>query len=179
MRILTILLLSLGMISSSAFAELSATETNAAREGDLLALKSTLTSDSQINDKDADGYSLLILAVYHHQLATASWLLHKGADPNLTDNHGRTALMGAAFKGDIEAVKVLIEDHRTNINLQNHAGQTAAMYASLFGQQEILEYLVQQGADLNIKDNRGNTVESLAESQGADKIVAWVQALKG
>ncbi|MGL4725902.1 MAG: ankyrin repeat domain-containing protein [Scandinavium sp.] len=179
MRILMIFLVSLGLTSASAFAELSTIETNAAREGNLEVLKAALTPGSQINDKDDDGYSLLILAVYHHQITTADWLLHQGADPNLSDGHGRTALMGAAFKGDIDAVKVLVADPRTNVNLQNHAGQTAAMYASLFGQQDILEYLVQQGADLNIKDGRGNTVESLAESQGADKIVAWVQALKG
>lgn len=178
MRTRLIITLILGLASCSAFAELSDQATDAARNGNLSALQARVSLGEQINDKDADGYSLLILAVYHHQLAATSWLLAHGADPNLSDIHGRTALMGAAFKGDVEEAKILLADRRTEINLQNDAGQTAAMYAALFGHQDFLEYLAQQGGDLHIQDRRGNTAESLAQSQGAEKIVAWIQALK-
>jgi hypothetical protein len=48
------------------------------------------------------------------------------------------------------------------VDQTNNAGQTAAMYASLFNRSEILLQLQNKGADMNAADSAGNTPNSLA-----------------
>ena len=49
-----------------------------------------------------------MIAVYNGNVEAAEFLLGKGADPNSTDLSGNTILMGAAFKGDVGLVKLLL-----------------------------------------------------------------------
>ncbi|MBJ3816867.1 ankyrin repeat domain-containing protein [Shimwellia pseudoproteus] len=163
------------LISTSAVAAMDERLGEAARQGDLATIKALAKSGVNLNESDDSGYTALILALYHDQPAVTRYLLAQGADPNRADNHGRTALMGAAFKGDTKAADILLADSRTQINLQNPQGQTAAMYAALFGHKVFLQHLVAKGARLDIKDAKGNTAASLAESQGNQELANWIK----
>ncbi|GAB7196707.1 hypothetical protein OS31_39160 [Dickeya oryzae] len=48
---------------------------------------------------------------------------------------------------------------------RNNAGQTAAMYASLFQRTEILKALQEKGADMNATDALGNSVQALGRGE--------------
>jgi len=52
---------------------------------------------------------------------------------------------------------LLLLKHKPNINLQDSTGQTAAHYAALVGNSEILEVLLKNGADVNIRDEDDQT----------------------
>ncbi|CAM4022867.1 ankyrin repeat domain-containing protein [Rahnella bruchi] len=158
----------------SAMAKLTPGVIDAARYGEVNILKKAVASGFDINQTDDHGYTLLILATYHGQYDTAKYLLSQGADPSLLDNHGRSALMGAAYKGDINAAKVILSDPRTNINQQNEVGQTAAMYAALFGHKAFLTYMLKQGADLSLSDKQGNSAATLAKQQGNTSLSDWI-----
>jgi len=56
-------------------------------------------------------------------------LIDKGADVNLLDKNGETALMGAAGAGHTEIVKVLI-DKKANVDTKNNNGVTALIKAA-------------------------------------------------
>ncbi|TLY47981.1 MAG: ankyrin repeat domain-containing protein [Gammaproteobacteria bacterium] len=78
-----------------------------------------------------------------------------------TDKLGNTPLHIAASNGNLEKVKKLI---RYIINIdpslieaKNNFGSTPLHYATWFGQLGTVDYLVQQGADLKIKDKYGQT----------------------
>ncbi|WP_202300537.1 ankyrin repeat domain-containing protein [Dryocola clanedunensis] len=167
-------ILALMLLSQPSVASISPAVIDAARVGNLEVVKQSISSGANVNDTDSNGYSLLILATYHGQYSVARYLLAQGADPGLLDNHGRSALMGAAFKNDIGAARILLGNPRTDVNQQNPVGQTAAMYAALFGHKDFLTFLLSHGADLALNDKKGNTAASLAAAQGNQSLADWI-----
>ena len=105
-------------------------------------------------------------------------LLSAGADLNLTTDDGTTPLMAAAGLGRStytpaeprgvrsetaeHAVTLLIEQG-ANVNAVNEADFTALHGAAFRGNNEIIEYLVAQGADIDARDFRGRTAYRIAE----------------
>lgn len=64
----------------------------AARQGCLDCVKALVGRGARIDDADPEGVTPLILAVNNFHFDTGSWLLSRGANPNLWDWWGRTAL---------------------------------------------------------------------------------------
>lgn len=162
------------MLSHAAFAaEPSITQQQAAtylleasRAGRTDLVAALLNTGTPIDATDASGHSALILAAYNGHLDTVDLLLRAGADPNIGDRRGNTALMGAIFKGEETIVLRLLEDRRTAVDTRNHAGQTAAMFAALFGRTQLIDRLAARGADLEAADAAGQTPQKLALQQG-------------
>jgi hypothetical protein len=72
----------------------------------------------------------------------------------------------AAIALGLRMAPMLLDDSRTSVNLRNGAGQTAAMFAALFGKQGVIEKLAARGADLTVADAAGQTAQKLALQQG-------------
>ena len=105
-------------------------------------------------------------------------LLAAGADPLLTSDDGTTPLMVAAglgrytndknlTRGELKpsaekAVRLLLTAG-SDVNARNEADFTALHGASLRGSHEVIQILVDHGADLNARDFRGRTPYRLAE----------------
>ena len=132
----------------------------AARIGDDNIIREFAASHYDLNVRDEKGYTALILAAYHGHSSTVDLLIKNKADPCAKDNNGNTALMGALFKGELSIARKLATTD-CDPDLRNNAGQTAAMYAALFGRLEILQQLKERGANINVKDVKGNSVTSL------------------
>ena len=100
-------------------------------------------------------------------------LVAKGADPNLTTNDGTTPLMAAAgisrtedrtkeeVANALEALKLTVE-LGGDVNVINHNGLTAMHGAAYTGADEIVRYLAEKGARLDVKDKFGETPLSIA-----------------
>ena len=116
-------------------------------------------------------------------------LLEAGADQHLTTVDGTTPFMMAAGLGQAtytpreprgvrspsaeEAVRVLLEAG-ADINVVNEADFTALHGAAFRGLNEVIEYLVEQGADINARDFRGRTPYRLAEgSKQSFQFQSW------
>ncbi len=67
----------------------------AAREGDIEAAKAMLDAGVDINLRDIDDASPLVIAIMNKQYTFAKFMLDRGADPNATDVKGRAALYAA------------------------------------------------------------------------------------
>jgi ankyrin repeat protein len=105
-------------------------------------------------------------------------LLAAGADMRLTTDDGSTPLMVAAglgkptyfpgqprgnrSEGAEAAVKVLVEAG-ADVNAVNEADFTALHGAAYRGLDEVIEYLVAHGANINAREYRGRTPYRLAE----------------
>ena len=105
-------------------------------------------------------------------------LLAAGADQHLTTDDGTTPFMAAAglgrstfrptetrgrrSQGAEEAVQVLLAAG-AEINASNEADYTALHGAAFRGLNEVVEYLVDHGADIDARDFRGRTPFRLAE----------------
>ena len=76
---------------------------------------------------------------------------------NLALAQHRSKLHEPAGKGDLEAVKAMIEDG-SDVDKKDIAGQTPLMYAAESGSLEVVKYLVENGADVDAmsgKQGRG------------------------
>jgi uncharacterized protein len=105
-------------------------------------------------------------------------LLEAGADQRLTTDDGTTPLMAAAGLGGgtfapglqrgyrtlgaEEAVKLLVEAGG-DVNAVNEADFTALHGATMRGLDEVIQYLVDHGANINARDFRGRTPYRIAE----------------
>jgi ankyrin repeat protein len=71
-------------------------------------------------------------------------LIRKGADINITDKKGRSALLIAADIRNPAAVRLLL-DSGADFNHTTQDGQTALMYACRRGATQVAELLIQAG----------------------------------
>ncbi|MGB6947407.1 MAG: ankyrin repeat domain-containing protein [Bryobacteraceae bacterium] len=124
---------------------------------------------------DFTGQTPFIRAALSGDLTVMKLLIEKGADPNIATTAGSTALMAAAginwalgqtFTEDLptqlEAVKLCLEKGG-DVNAANSMGLTAVFGAANRGADDILAFLVDHGARLDVKDKQGRTPMTWAE----------------
>ena len=78
-------------------------------------------------------------------------------------------------KGDIETVKKLIE-LGADVNEKSN-GMTPAMYAAKFNRVDILKLLVENGAKLDVKSEKGLTAEKYAQASNAKDALVYLKSL--
>lgn len=105
-------------------------------------------------------------------------LLAHGADPLIANDNGQLPIAGAAFKGDMAMICLLLE-HGVAVDAAAQDGRTALMLAAMFNRGEILDYLLAQGADPAHQDARGVTALMAARTMGAVDTAARLQLLAG
>ena len=102
-------------------------------------------------------------------------LAEKGADPKLAANDGTTALMVAAGLGRYLAESRVTEmqalaaarlalELGSDINAVNDAGNTALHGAAQTKGNTIIKFLAEKGADLNVRNKRGQTPLMIADT---------------
>ena len=113
----------------------------------------------------------LIEAVKNNDINKINSILKSGkAESNSKDKYCETALMIASCKGNLEIVKLLV-DNGADVNIKSDIGNTALMFASEYGQLDIVKYLVEKGADINIKNEDGNTALDWAATEEIKEIL--------
>ncbi|WP_316930491.1 ankyrin repeat domain-containing protein [Sphingobacterium sp. IITKGP-BTPF85] len=68
-----------------------------------------------------------------------------------------------------------MNQHGANLDLQHGNGGTALMFAAMFGRNEMLQLLLERGANKSILDTRGLSVEDLAAQQGNEIALSILQ----
>lgn len=105
---------------------------DAAESGDLAAVRALVSQGAPINQQSPVkfGWTPLIGAVFHNNTNVVQFLVESGADVNVSDWNGETALMYALSRGDdaLFVVQYLI-DHGADIDAKDGAGVSAFEYA--------------------------------------------------
>ena len=97
---------------------------NAARTGDIKAVKQQLAKGADVNTRDSKfGVSPLSWAALLGHTEIAELLIQRRADVNARNRDGGTALHGAAFLGQTETVELLIQKG-ADVNARNDRGAT-------------------------------------------------------
>lgn len=99
-----------------------------------------------VNQIDEYGFRPLIEAAIVDNLPIAKFLLEHGANPNLQDLTGGTALHWAAENNNLSLTKLLLE-HRADPNAYNLAGQPVLVMPMLRHQSQLKSLLVKSMAD--------------------------------
>ncbi len=145
---------------------------DAARMGRVDVIPALLQAGADIEARNEQGHTPLILASYNgHAEATALLLAH-GAQVDAADGaRGNTALMGTAFKG-FDKVAELLLAAGAQVDRRNDAGQTALMLAALFDHRRLVDRLLALGATRDLEDAAGNSALTVARAQGNDEMAA-------
>jgi ankyrin repeat protein len=99
----------------------------------------------------------LLKAIKRNRTEEALALLRQGADVNLTIELEETPLICAAFAGNLEVAKVLVEAG-AGVNAQSIPTRfSALLWAALKGYTEIVRLLIEAGADVNSINKRGES----------------------
>jgi hypothetical protein len=105
------------------------------------------------------------------------YLSQEDINVNETDNRGWTALIGAAWAGHLDVIKVLIA-HKAEINKADKPGCTALIWAAWAGHLDVIKELIAHKADVNKADNLGESALILAARNGHLDIVKELIAHK-
>lgn len=140
----------------------------AVRGGQTEIVKILLRAGAEVNAKHRLGDSALIMSAgpslpeMNPQSGAApalpateimSLLLANGADANFSGAWRRTSLMEANSAGKVQ----LLVARGARVNAQDEEGRTALMHAVDRGDVEVVEALLQAGADAAIRDGKGAT----------------------
>jgi len=133
----------------------------AAWNGHLNIVKLLVENKADIHMQGAGGWTALYFAALSDRghPEVVRFLLEKGANPNIKDYMGLTLLMQAAWNGHLNIVKLLVEN-KADIHMQGAGGWTALYFAALSDREhpEIVRFLLEKGANPNIKNSMGLTL---------------------
>ncbi|XP_071597959.1 kinase D-interacting substrate of 220 kDa isoform X3 [Heliangelus exortis] len=118
-------------------------------EGNLPALKALLEKCRDVDERNENGQTPLMLAAEQGNLEIVQELLRMGANCNLEDADNWTALISAAKEGHAAIVAELL-NYNVNLEHRDLGGWTALMWASYKGRTEVARMLLEKGANPNI-----------------------------
>lgn len=174
---------------------------NAVKARDSARVKLLLADGANPNGVDESGRPLISIATRWGYTWLVREALAMGADPNLKDNGGQTAMHIACMVGYPEIVNVLML-HGGDVHLPDNEGQTPAHLAQLLEQEMVLKRLkagpsvpggdsellkavwagdletvsslIEAGADIEERDQDGNTALILAAKGGYNHIIQYL-----
>ena len=177
----------------------------AAEYGHTKILKRLIENGADLNVKDRFGSTALMEAARRGCAEAVEDLIDHGADMNAKNDLGETVLMYATEGGHITTAQLLI-DHGAEVNAKDNIGQNVLMHAASYPYEieinhlknwgdlsnrdiasliererkashtEVVQFLIDSGADLNMKTNYGITPLMVLSEYGYTEIVQSILA---
>ncbi len=140
-----------------------------------------ITQGAHINETDEYGNTPLILFAYEGEMELIEYLIHAGANLDIQNNDGETALLVALDRANHNSKKqetaTLLIDAGANLNVQGQFGYTALHKAILKSDVTIIKKLLAAGANGNIQSNSARTPLMLAASYRSNVKFEMIHAL--
>ena len=134
---------------------------SAVTNGKADVVKSLLAEGANINERDSDGNTALMIAsegtaYLPHNLPMVQILIDARASLEAQDTRGRAALHRAAAEGRTNVVGLLLNSGAL-VNPRNHDGATPLFYAVQFGKMPVVQLLIAHHAQVDLADVSGTT----------------------
>ena len=137
-------------------------------EGSTALMRAAITLINMLEEGETNE-EVLVASRDSFQEITAA-LLARGAQVNIPDNDGATALT-LAVQTNTPSVVTQLLNTGAHINHQDQNGATPLIIAAEHGYQEVVQILLAGGADKNLTDVDGKTALDLASENGHEGIV--------
>jgi len=154
------------------------TKSNASRKSDPTDSSMTASNSSKVGSagniekKNKKGETQLHSACGKGSLEIVKSLLQQGANPNTQDFAGWTPLHETAASGRVDIASLLLE-YGARPSVPSKEERVTALHDAVGSAQiDMVRLLVSKGADVDAKDNKGNTPRSLASKIGKDMVNA-------
>lgn len=111
---------------------------------------------------------------------SARVLIENGADVNISDNNKISPLMMAASINNLPMVTLLLQKE-VLIDAQGYLGMTALMFAALNNNTQVVNALLDAGANTKIKNRANQTALDIAHDKGfadLEKIIRDAQEMR-
>jgi ankyrin repeat protein len=144
--------------------------------GDLAGARDLILSGADVNARETDGFTPLMIASGLGQPQMVELLLNAGADVLILEPRmGATALHKAAQSGNREVIKLLLHNGAFVDQQSPVLGNTALMDAILHKQEDGVRTLLSYGAKTSVRNHWDQTALDLAESEGLDAITQLIR----
>ena len=152
---------------------------SAAGKGDVAAVTQSLAGGANPNYAQLPNLlTPLMAAAQNNHPDVIRLLIKHGANPNAVsrDGNNTTALMYAVEgDGTLESVKALVEGG-ADVNARHGGwGYSALSRAGRYNGKQVVGYLIERGADVNIAGSNGATPLAWAKQDGNDELVALLR----
>lgn len=119
---------------------------------------------------------LLMEAISKDDRTAALRLLQENADPNFVSRmtEEKTSPLIAAVKKRNRDVEMILLQYKANVNWKDQNNYTALMYAAERGNKEIVQLLIDYGADSSVQSG-GASVLSLAKESGNPEVIYIIE----
>ncbi len=136
------------------------------KDGDTAIKMLDEPGNTVVNARDiSTGESGLHIAAARRDLTWLSFLLGKGANPNIANNKGVTPLMLATQLGFVEGVQALANGG-ARVDVANDAGETPLISAVHRRDVALIRILLKAGASPERTDNSGRSARDYARLDG-------------
>jgi ankyrin repeat protein len=105
-------------------------------------------------------------------LELCEFLIARGADVNIRDKYGKTALHWSSQFGYQSIVELLVECG-ANVNTLDNAGKSPLFDAIHYGRLQIVKFLLIHNVEVNLREKRGFVPLDLAFSRPVDDEIAY------
>lgn len=134
---------------------------------------------ADLEGRDSNGRTPLLVAVYRRDTAVAKALLEIGANPNALDNQSYDAITIAAVGNDLPTLKLLLSSGGNPRAITSPYGGTALIASAHAGHADVVDLLLAARAPLNHVNNLGWTalIEAVILGDGSPRYQRIVSAL--
>lgn len=147
---------------------------NATRSGDMTTVRKLVDQGADVNQINGFGMTPLMIAIDQKNRPAIEYLIDKGADLNAFDGQARTPLIYAIFHHDEMTSKLLIAKgadihYESLIN-----GSTPLDTAAALGHLDLVQLLLEKGADVNHRAADGATALMYAVQNNQFPVVSYL-----
>ncbi|CAB5632243.1 ankyrin repeat domain-containing protein [Pseudomonas asiatica] len=121
---------------------------NAARHDDVGTLHQLLAQGAQLESRDEQGRTALLVATHGNHIAAAKALIEAGANVNAKDNIDDSPYLYAGARGLNDILRLTLS-HGADLKSTNRYGGTALIPAAERGHVETVQLLIDAGVDVN------------------------------
>lgn len=155
----------------------------ATKNNDADLVKQLIDLGADINIQDDREDNVLLYAGAYGYLDIVKLAIEADADTTIVNRYGGIALIPAAERGHLEVIEYLLRDSDSDVNHINDLGWTALLEAIILSDggkvhQDIVQLLLDHGADMDIADRDGISPLDHAQKRGYDAITRILKQAK-